>query len=57
MALGGSVEELAWIVEEDAFGLRYPKRGMGGKSSADVLASKAIEHLVLLFPPDRVISF
>ena len=39
-------------MEEDVFGLRHPKMGMGGKSSADVLASKAIQHLVLLFPPD-----
>lgn len=25
MAMGGSVEELPWIVEEDAFGLRHSK--------------------------------
>lgn len=32
MATGGSVEELPWIVEEDAFGLRHPKREWEGRA-------------------------
>lgn len=57
MAVGGSAEELSGIVEEDAFGLRYPRKGMRGKSSADVLASKAIQYLVLLFLPTYFESY
>lgn len=31
MAVGGSAEELSWIVKEDAFGLRSSKRGWEGR--------------------------
>lgn len=48
MATSGSVEELPWIVEEDAFGLRHPKREWEGRALLMFLP----KSLVLLFPPD-----
>lgn len=49
MAMGGSVEELPWIVEEDVFGLRHPKREWEGKALLMFLPQKPTNTLSSCF--------